>query len=1176
MGMQHKACHSFWDLMLRNVYGRDLRGLDFITQPDRKYQVFEVLVVDVLRRWSSGITWEVTPVSADAGIDFTGEREALRLSVFGSVELRWKVVGQVKRMRAPKEETLMRALAAVREVARHDTVSGAMLVISSDANAERITRLLEKDTVWHEYTGPKWHVPAERFLACFAADSARLRNITAACYTLDEQQTIESFLSQVEGKFNPEVTAEVDRPNVAQAGRLIRCSVSLRSLSPLPQTRFRLRYRPSPDERNIIEVVRPSRLASNEGVVTSLNGPERRNQVIWLRSFAPGKRLLGSIEVLDLDNHVCTSVDLGEIEVKPFLEPPYYEAPNRAYERDVVDRIGAAHSGRVEALAVTGAGGAGKSRFCERIVDIAVDSGFAWVSIGQENAHTNGRQMISRLMSSLAPCHSEPFAVAENLLTSVTHLLSRVRPEIVQSLRTYLREDGGSVDQDHIATALLALIVEHVRDCPLVIHLHDLHWAGGEAFSILGQTIEYLRRNEHNLRHGVLFVFEGRSRESLLDEEARTFRVPEEWFNFLRTGGLVNIHIRPWSGDECSEYLSRILEAPVDKARPLDVNALPLHQELIAHVRDRAQGNPMHLVEQLKRLYEMGFVRQRDNGILYVHKGLPKSFDTPPRVEDLIRARVDYYQRIDAQAVEMLAVLARIGRRVPGSLFADLMQRARLTRRLPLLQQMDIAAVPGEGSSTFEFAHENYFQVFRSQAIEASSRVLRTAIRLYDGTEDLSTQQKAEYIRLVGAAGGASRKKTVGMIVTGIHESRLAEDDFLLEEFIRRFLALDSSAQRAAGIEPLDAKYELGEVMTRTGNWDDVRRELEGIVEETTSRRGIVSAYHCIRSKAELANVYVSLQDTDAAIRYADEGLHLLEAILPQAGELSSQLLPLRDKLWHRKAVALWFDGRAKEAIRWQWHSYRSTLRRNESYELTTVLREIGTLLLHRNPRFGNRLLQRALDLGRTLPNFHHEAVFIIEAQLTMGRLLDAVDGGAASSAIEALHRDAEAIHHRCMRQLTRYEATIAALVCGAAAGYLSEFEEAHQWFRTAANISVQSELAEEVWKSRLNLAQVAFEMGRVEEATLNAEEAADVILRGLRAGSRANRESRRSLMALPLAHVIRIAGRKVIDDALREGLVQKPLPSFDDWASRPGFRDRASQQVLHVRSGNSDYFLMN
>jgi hypothetical protein len=1174
--MQHKDSSSFWKLMVQNVPGRSLRDLDFITDPNRQYQIFEVLVVDVLRRCSSGIVWEVTPVSGDAGIDFTGERETLRLSVFGNIELRWKILGQVKRMRTPDEGKIMKALASVREVARRETVSGVMLVISSDVKPDRIRRLLEKDIIWHEYAGPKWFVPADYFLACFAANLERVKNITKDCYDSDDHAFVQSFLAQRTGQFDPDISAVVDHPSIAQAGRFIRCELLLHSLSPLPQLRFRLRYRPDPEEQKIVEVARPSRLASTEGVAVSLKGPERRKQTVWLRSFASGECLLGSIEVLDLDGRLCASIQLGEIEIRPSFAPPYFTEPNRGCERKVIPKIEAVVAGSVETIAITGAGGAGKSRFCERVVDLAVDQGFSWVAIRQENAHTNGRRMIEELMASIVVRPSDAPVTRDDILSAVGHLLEREHPAIVETARNYLRQDSGSIDQEHIAIALLALLVENVRDSPLVIHLHDLHWAGTEAFTIIGFLLDYLRRNEHSLRHGVLLVFEGRSRESLLDVETQTFRVPEEWFAFLKSAGLDQVSIRPWSRDECSNYLSRILEVPGVRNRPIEASALPLYEELIAHIRDRAQGNPMHLLEQLKRLYELGIVLQRENGLLYVHNALPRSFETPSRVEDLIRSRIDHYRRINAKAVELIAVLARIGRRVPGSIFAALTRRTRLMAQLPLLEQMDVAVVPRDGLASFEFMHENYFQVFRSLTIDGRSRALRSAVGIYDGMHALSIQQKAEFVRLLSAAGGSPNTKILNLVVAGMRESRVSEEDFLLEEFIRRFLSFDSGLQEAAKIDPLDTKYELAEIMTRIGDWNDARQQLEEIVESAGRRRGIRWVYHCARSKAELANVYVSLQDADAAVDATDAGLALVESILSEAGEFGPGLLLLREKLWHRKAVAMWFDGRASEAIRWQWKSYRSTLLRNEKYELATVLREIGTLLLHRNPRFGIAVLERALTLGRSLSHFHHESLFIIEAQLAMARLLASVRSKASAPVINELRGESEQIYHRCMGQLTRYEASVAALVCGAAAAYLHELEEAHHWFRTAATISVQSSLKEEIWKSRLNLAQVALEMGKSDEAALNAEEAANIILEGLMTGRRENREARRSLMEIPIAHLVRIVGTQIISNALRDGLVRDPDLTLVEWNDRPNFCNRASQQVLHVRRDEYDYFLMN
>jgi hypothetical protein len=216
------------------------------------------------------------------------------------------------------------------------------------------------------------------------------------------------------------------------------------------------------------------------------------------------------------------------------------------------------------------------------------------------------------------------------------------------------------------------------------------------------------------------------------------------------------------------------------------------------------------------------------------------------------------------------------------------------------------------------------------------------------------------------------------------------------------------------------------------------------------------------------------------------------------------------------------------------------------------------------------------MEIGLALPGFHHESLFIIEAQLAMGRLLVAIEENATHQVICDARRYAEGIHHRCLRQLTHYEATISALVCGAAAGYLKDLEEAHHWFRTAATIAIQSELEDEIWKSRLNLAQVGIEMGRVEEALLNAGEAARMILKGLTAGRLENRAMRRSLMVLPLAHVVRIAGLETIAESVNAGAARDPRQCLADWNQRPGFRNWAAQQVLHVRRDQYDYFLMN
>lgn len=1165
---------DFWKLMLRNVRGRELRALDFIAHPGRKYQVFEVLVVEVLRRWCPGMVWQVTPVSGDAGVDFTGERESVRLSVFGNIELRWKVAGQVKRMRSPKEEVLMRALASVRKLARREPIAGAMFVISAATSREIVDRLFAKESLWHEFNGPRWYVPAEHFLACLAADLERLATITSDCYSAAEQGIIQKHLQRVPPSFGSSLASSAKIPEFGDAGRAIRCVISLRSTTPMPQECLVLRHRSATCEANPIEIARPSRMAAPGGLTIFLRGPDEYRLDVWLRCFVPGRRNLGGVDIFDPAGRSVGSVELGEIEVRPFLAPPYYSTPNLALERDMMRRVEEAADRSFDAVAVIGAGGAGKSRFCERSIDMAVDEGFDWISLGHENTPASGRRLLLNLLATLATTAAEQMAVTEDTLLAVERVVGRQRPHVVEALSRYVHHEDHPPDHDHVATALLALIADRTRDRALAIHLYDLHWAGSELFAVLALLVEYLRRNQGSLECGVLLLLEGRSRESLLLEEDKTFRIPTEWLRYLQASGIEKAEIRPWSPEECGEYLAQTILASVDLAHPLDPSVLPLHRELLNHIRDRAQGNPMHLMEQLKRLHELGIIAQHENGLLYVRNALPSVFDTPPRVEDLIRARINYHRHLDPASIDFLIVLALIGRRIPSNLFTALVRRLRCGDRLPLIARMDVAVLPRDEASSFFFAHENYLRVFRSCDLSPTSEALLVAIEHYDGLEVPSPQQKSEQIRLLMAAGGHPRTKVLELTTDGIDESRRDEDDQLLEVFLRGFLALEGDLQQRAGVDPLDIRYELAEIMTRTGTWGDARTELEWIVDLASGYTGTKKAYQLARAKAELANVYVSQQEPDAAVEATDEGLRIVESeLLTESGD-RFRLLPLQEKLWHRRAVAMWFDGRAVEAVQWQWRAYRSIMRRGDRYELTTILRELGTILLHRNPAFGSRLLERALSVGQSLPRLHHEALFIIEAQLAMGRLLQATDEGAPDSTVATILDDAIIIHHKCLRQLTRYEAAISALVCGAASGFLRSIEDAHGWFRTAVEIAVQAGLEDENWKARLNLAQIASEMERPSEAKLNAAEAHRILVKGLSSGSVERRRHRRELMKLPLAHVVRLQGSDAMAAALHAMSSAQIAPG--DWEKRPRFRDRTSQQVLHVRRDQFDYFLMN
>ena len=1131
-------------------------------------------MVDVLKRWAGGLDWEVTPVSHDGGVDFIGTHEPIRLSLFEDVTIDWRIFGQVKRMATTRRDDIDLAFTKMKRVVQETflagrQVVGVMFVISSETERETVQRLVEE--TWDVYKGPRWYDSAERFLGCFSAERNRIEEITANCFTSEERDVVRQYLSNVTPKFDPSVKGELlDPAQQGQTGKPILRRIGLRSTAPVPVMRFRLRYQKAKGERNLVEVTRPSTLVTAKGFEIILDGAENRHFDLWLRSFVPGRRRLGTLEILDKDGRPCGKVDLGAIHLLSFMEPRYYAGPNEPEEREAKRYIDSAQSGHLETVAVLGSGGSGKSRFCEHLVDRAVNEGFTWIASGQTNSATNGRELVRSVFNWLTTRTSDGPASNGDVIDVLGRIVAG-RSDIGESVRQYLDGDA-PVDEDHIATALLLLVTERTRNAPTIIHLYDLHWMGSEGFAILRRLIEYLRRNDLKMRHGVLILLEGRDRESIYEPGAMAYRVPEDWFYFLNVTGLPRITMRPWSTPDCKKFIRDFITRPMDVQRPIKLASLPQQKELIEYVEQHATGNPMHLVEQLKRLHDRGIIRQYDNGLFYVRRGLPHNFRTPEKVEDLIRARIHHFKRTRPVAPELLAVLARVGRRVPAELFAFLAREAEIDAEgRATLTQMDVAHIPQSSGNVFEFRHENYFKVFREEHVDDRSPIAHAAIRWYEQQGSLSTQQKAEMVRLLDTAGRTDGGTTIELISSGMKESRAAEDDLLLEEFTRRYLTLSGVSQQKAGADAVDVRYELAKVMTRIGSWDEAATELESMIAALPLGREPLRTYQWVRAKAELSNVYLSQQDCDAAVDAANEGLRLIAAVSP-----NFKPDRLEEKLLHRIAVALWFDGRAREAVRWQWASYKITGRRKDPWARTTILREMGTLLYHRNPVLGTRVLQRAHDLAQSLPHFSKEPMLIIEIQMVMGKLLAAGQQRAKKETIKHIREEAMEVYSRCQKQNTKYEATLSALVCGAASALLGDLSKAHQWFRDAAALSTQSALGDEIWKARLNLAQVALEMGERHEAKLHAGEALEGILSGLTKGDPANRAARRALMGIPLAHVARIAGPNVLQQPIRAGIVDAAAVRHSPWETRPLSWGRGPQQVLHVRRGDYDYFLMN
>ena len=1159
----------------------DLRGAN--------YQPLEVLVAETFRATCPEFEWEATPAGGDRGADFIGCGATVSI-VPMHCTLYWIVVGQVKRTSRPDVaifEAELKKLGRWLENAPPShlfpaelgtsPVSTVLFVVSTERTASLTTireRLRDPYTAMG-FTGQTHVISANRLLTYWAARPEWFERILRHALSPSVLSNLLAQLALVPLTSDPAFKMSVRTPERALGGKPIRCVIEVQAQEPFPVNRYRLRYRQAAAHDDPMHVARPSVLASDRGIASSVAAGDTTRFEFWLRCFAPGRRELGTIELLDESGAILAEKNLGAVDVESSFEAPYFAPPHQeelvwATERS---KEAAAHR-EIIAFAVTGAGGAGKSRLCQEIIDIAADAGFEWVSARQDNAPTSGRQLIRRVMSTLSATDDDRIDDASRVIARIRRTVAPASAELVAAIQTYFKDDQGDVAVDHVATALASLLAARMRQRPVILHLHDLHWAGAELFTVLRLTLEYLRMSERKLPHGIVLMFEGRNQEALRSETG-DYRPPDEWLRFLAGMGLPERRVRSWTAAECRQYLVSSIRAGIAPEDNIDPDRVPLHQELIDYVIRFARGNPMHLIEQLKRMNALGIVKHHEKGFLYVSGSLPEDFVTPKDILKLIRERLALYRQRAPLIVDLLVLFAKIGRVVSRALYDHLVTVARIPNSDDILQEIDIVGVPRAHDAVIEFVHENYFRALRQERLPHQSPLVALAQEWYE-RQPLTAHQKAELARLLFLASRPDYVRMLEVVRDALDEARETDDGRLSEELLRDLLRIPAGYRGDPSLADVPLEWELANVLTQVSSWEDALDHLDRLAGDAWARRhDPLLLLYWIKAKAEAANIYVSLQRPDDAIAAVDAALPLAEAAIATAPQaIRDELLTQMEKLWHRKAVALWYDGRANDALPLQRRALTFARSRGDRKELAVTLREIGTNLYHHHPRLGVRVMERSIEAGREA-NIYYSGILLAEAQTLMGQMLAAMSATSAHDVMKAALETSRELHHRCMLRFTIYEAVLAALVAGSASAWLGELNESHVWFRSAAAMSVQARLDDEAWKSRLNLAQVAFQGGMRTEIEINAREAVKIIRKGLDVNP-AMRAARRSLMALPLLHALRMQAVRPAE--VRAYVDATPMQWLSDWSRRPPFLAprRQPQQVLHVRRGDYDYFLLN
>lgn len=1182
-----------------------LRNTSF--QEGRRYQLLEVAVGLVMARLQPDFEWTVTPIQGDQGIDFLGVRKLFEVQGldFASYEV---IAGQCKRAKGKIriEKELSYDVFRITEVAKPSHVILALAAPASkkqqeEARARFINRfhrpftffgLLELDFLFRRHLsdlvplfekGLKPERSAELIRHFSSARPQGHRAPTVRVRSPSTGATGVPFELRIDFEAGATTTEEVywswTSPTLPMAGSEV---ATLRLISPVSADRA-------------------------PGQLLQLGSSPRTTETIRLIGYVCGAQSLGDIVLSDRQGVPLTSVGLGNIELADQNTPPYYWEPFEK-QLDEFSRLWArAKAGAPLGVAVTGAGGAGKTRLCEELGFRATRDEGRYFQIVHPKALDWPYRIFVDLLTKLVDLSIATDSPAERVLEFLGSRNAELADRFKSTVHLLFRDSEvepsatDAFDEENLTQLLCFVLLENSRLQPLLIHVADCHWGQFSSFNLLAEVMARLQSTRNNALTRILFIFEGRVGEVLPDSTGElTTRSIAPWERFIASHLACTLHISPLSADQSGDFLDYVFESSESPHRRVPRSLLVSQDELKREIIRYAKGNPFHMVEQINLLrQEHTIARNQRTGLFYLASRLARSYEPPQSVEELIQFRLDYLRDKNTEMVRLICALAFVKDRVSRELFRHL--RIRLApnlarNRLVASEFLDgVLAIGGEVS----FRHENYYRVAHRYALQPADfrEIVQAYLDWFERSEGASPQSLFEQALVLQRAENTPTAKVQSLLrrVVDASESQHTHELSIraLEHLIASYPESDSLTAPLPALEAVqDCRLQLSKLVTLVGDWREAAATLERAVEdfERAFRRRQETPENRTRLEVKYFGARIELADAKKNQLHHHEAIQILSDILPElelrresdreAVGAGKDWIAL--SLWarNRLGVALWFDGRLEKGRVVLAEGLELAREIGDPIAEYNFLLDYGTLLLHQQPCEGVELLSTALEIVRrpdvaSLPRDEH----ILKWQRCLGELLASWGDVKKREEITwRISRQLQQVYLDAERGGYTHETGGSALLLGSCKAWLGE-PSARRWLLRAISIAQRSSYLEYLWKGHLNLAQFLLSQSpaEVEGSAHHAEQAQRLITNDLQQRKRPeDRQWRTALFILPLAQLARV-WLTIGDPRLRK--LSKDYPQIKEYSFADGEvrGDRSSPtQVLHISRGSDDYFLMN
>ena len=1059
-----------------------------------RLQIFELVVTSILAEVRPEFAWSVTPNRPDDGVDFVGVHRFLDDSALG-ISAAITVGGQCKK-RTRVDDVIAEIAGSLIRMA--DALNPTFFVVALSARlshrrVERARATLERQCQRH------CHILDRAQIEGLMVEYADLvRDVLLNALPAEECDEVLGYL----GTRHPTVPAPLVTSTTmprALAGEPFRVAVEVRwPLASHPEARVWWRQTSNAGSRSVTLIGPMNADGQPGGDLTAQSAPgDPLGAAVSLElvTYTVGRVDLGELRV-GLYRQGPESAEphpLGSVDIVENMRPRFFDRPYRAHLARLEDAYSRVVAGALVPVGVVGAGGSGKSRLCEEFSLDKRRRGCGAVSVKHLKTHEAPHRILADLLSALAGGSPLEGREAEAVVSSLAHydsvLASRAAPAI-RSLFEARSTPAHTTDQS-VVSALLVLIAARIREGPLIVHLQDLHWASAEVLLLLERVVRQLALvraaggAEQGRRGGVLFLFEGRVRESDATSDDAWSSVPFE--AFLQRSDSVTVTCSAFPPEDGLAFTTLLFEDRHNAHRLVPDDLLDLQREVAERVHHAAGGNPFHTLEHVRLLRELGVVGQNpQTGLMYLVRAAPPAAALPESVFAAIRQRWQYIRSRAPDLALLIWGSALLEDRLPTPMF-----RALWTALAPGVSLRDIDATDilwsGDGDNhEVVFRHENYFESIRRFTVSDSDRrrVVDAYCRWFGALRRPSAADRFRWARAIFEHPAPDSRRARELLGSALRSSRRSGDprltrriltfsldhDWRLDEHspipTKRFLARcdDELAlcRDLLGIDRTQVAHRLERVRIR------IQDRLHA---GSATPREALDAMLRRQLTAEALHAQVLFNDRRPA-QAAELAARVVAGARARRKQASSdaEWKPLEMEALFTESCAHALSGEFPLAVRCS-SDAAAIAAYSDSPLARKVVSTYGSMLLSADPIRGEAVLR---DCIARWPDDGSGDAFLAQVHLSMALVLRAYSQKPPTAERRSLLAEAQdrmtLVHDSCRRLGLYPVAGAAALIRGVVAAVGGEGDEV-SWFAYGVSGAARGRQMETLWRSHLNLA---------------------------------------------------------------------------------------------------------